>query len=84
MLTRTSYLIMALLSCAAIVSLTLAQQPPSRQQRPRVVIIGGGISGLTAAWKLKQSLGEEVDIKVVEADYRLGGRIFTIQIPKDS
>ena len=35
-----------------------------------VVIVGGGVAGLAAAWKLRHH-----DIKVLEADERIGGRI---------
>lgn len=35
-----------------------------------VVIVGAGIAGLTAAWRLRQD-----DIVVLEADHRVGGRI---------
>jgi len=35
-----------------------------------VIIIGGGIAGLTAAWELAQ---QEVDVHLVEKDYFLGG-----------
>jgi monoamine oxidase len=42
----------------------------------KIIIIGGGISGLTAAKKLLE-LGHQVTI--LEADNRLGGRIHTVQ-----
>jgi len=45
--------------------------------RPRVVIVGGGISGLATAHYLHQSLGDEVLITVVESSPRLGGKIVT-------
>jgi protoporphyrinogen/coproporphyrinogen III oxidase len=46
----------------------------------RVVVIGGGISGLSAAYHLKQESemrGHAFDITVVEADQRLGGKIIS-------
>lgn len=39
-----------------------------------VVIIGAGISGLAAAYKLKQN---GVSVTIIEARNRIGGRIFT-------
>ena len=39
-----------------------------------VVVVGGGIAGLTAAWALRDR-----DVLLVEADERVGGRIFTAQ-----
>ncbi|MGA2477293.1 MAG: protoporphyrinogen oxidase [Spirochaetia bacterium] len=42
----------------------------------RLLIIGGGIAGLAAAWEASQS-AERVDITLVERDQRLGGKIRT-------
>ncbi len=39
----------------------------------RVVVVGGGISGLTAAWQPLDSL-PDADITVVDASDRPGGR----------
>ncbi|MGQ0604082.1 MAG: protoporphyrinogen oxidase [Anaerolineales bacterium] len=45
----------------------------------RVVIIGGGIAGLAAAYRLTQkSLGPAVTL--IESDSRLGGKIFTERV----
>lgn len=44
---------------------------------PKVVVIGGGIAGLTAAFRL-QKAGMNVDL--YEARGRIGGRIFTAKI----
>lgn len=40
---------------------------------PRVAVVGGGISGLAAAWFLRQELGESADIIVVEQRDVIGG-----------
>lgn len=40
----------------------------------RVVIVGGGVTGLTAAARL---VGDPVDVTVLEAEERLGGKILT-------
>ncbi|MCC6980250.1 MAG: protoporphyrinogen oxidase [Candidatus Melainabacteria bacterium] len=47
--------------------------------RKKVVIIGGGITGLAAAFRLKYlSVGKSLDISIVEAAPRLGGVIETV------
>lgn len=45
--------------------------------RPRVAVIGGGVSGLTAAYRLRRELGEGASIVVCEAGEQLGGKIRT-------
>ena len=45
----------------------------NRQVRPRVAVIGSGISGLTAAYRLQ----EDVDITVYEKDDWVGGHTHT-------
>jgi oxygen-dependent protoporphyrinogen oxidase len=55
---------------------------PSRIQR-HVVIIGGGISGLSAAWYLQQqsqNSGMAVNFTVLEASDRWGGKILTERV----
>ncbi len=44
---------------------------------PRVVVIGSGIAGLTAAYRLKE---KKFDVQVYEAKNRVRGRIFTALI----
>lgn len=39
----------------------------------RITILGGGITGLTLAWKLRQRYGQEASITLVEKSQRLGG-----------
>lgn len=45
----------------------------------RVIIIGGGIAGLGAAYKIRRAAdeGNDVSFALVEKDERLGGKIFT-------
>jgi protoporphyrinogen/coproporphyrinogen III oxidase len=45
-------------------------------RRPRVVVVGGGITGLATAWHLR----EHAEVTVLEADARLGGQIHTIEL----
>jgi oxygen-dependent protoporphyrinogen oxidase len=51
----------------------------SGARRHRVAIVGGGIAGLAAAFRLTQ-LAPHLDLSVYEADTRLGGKIQTINI----
>ncbi|WP_166806280.1 protoporphyrinogen oxidase [Cryobacterium cheniae] len=48
--------------------------------QPRVVIVGGGISGLATAHYLHRRLGDRVHLTLVEGGARLGGKISTEQI----
>ena len=52
--------------------------PPKKM--PKVVIIGGGISGISAAHHLINSGFE--DITILEASNRIGGRIHSIDLGK--
>ncbi len=54
---------------AAIFSMT------SGFSSPKVVVVGAGIAGLTAAYRLQQ---EGFDVELYEARNRVGGRIFTV------
>jgi len=46
---------------------------------PHIVIIGGGIAGLGAAYKLRRAVdaGHQLTFTLLEKDDRLGGKIFT-------
>ncbi|MDP1835132.1 MAG: protoporphyrinogen oxidase [Chlamydiales bacterium] len=43
----------------------------------KIIILGGGISGLSTAWHLKKVHGSEVDVTILERTKRLGGWIQT-------
>jgi oxygen-dependent protoporphyrinogen oxidase len=45
--------------------------------KPRIAIVGGGISGLSAAWEILGAAGDRVDVTVLEADGRWGGKVLT-------
>ncbi|TNM64438.1 protoporphyrinogen oxidase [Streptomyces sp. NP160] len=47
--------------------------------RPRVVVVGGGVSGLAAAWALT-SRDVDVDVVVLEASPRVGGPLQTAEL----
>src|SRR5688500_2173791 len=55
-----------------------------RENAPKqVVIIGGGITGLSAAWYLGQEVarhGHRLDYTILEASGRWGGKIRTEQV----
>jgi oxygen-dependent protoporphyrinogen oxidase len=48
--------------------------------RPRVAVVGGGITGLATAYRLVRSLGSGIDVMVFEADHRLGGKVRTVEV----
>ncbi len=52
--------------------------PDAAPSNQRIAVLGGGISGLTAAWLL--SLRHQVT--VFEAEPRLGGHTFTVDVPE--
>lgn len=45
----------------------------------RVIVVGGGIAGLSAAYRLKQR-APDVAITLIESDARLGGKIITDRV----
>lgn len=52
------------------------------QHRKKIAIIGGGITGLSAAYYLQKQVREEqlpIDIYLIEASPRLGGKIQTLR-----
>ena len=51
-------------------------RPPEPRPRPRVAVVGGGITGLATAWFLR----DRADVVLLEASSRLGGRIATVEM----
>jgi oxygen-dependent protoporphyrinogen oxidase len=45
-----------------------------------VVIVGGGVSGLVTAYRLRQALGSAVRLTVLEQASRLGGKLRTVDL----
>src|SRR5260221_3412547 len=52
--------------------------PPSSSPRRKVVVIGAGMAGLTAAYELQRAGHEPI---VLEAQQRVGGRVCTLREP---
>ncbi|GAB07742.1 NAD(P)-binding protein [Gordonia amarae] len=48
--------------------------------RRSVAVVGGGVSGLTTAYRLRQALGADVSIDLYEAGGRLGGLLNTTSV----
>jgi protoporphyrinogen/coproporphyrinogen III oxidase len=46
----------------------------------RVAVVGGGISGLAAAHRLRRELGPDVEITVLELSDRIGGKLRTVDL----
>ena len=44
-------------------------------RKPKIVIVGGGTSGLAAAYTLRSKYGNKLEVVVLEAADRAGGRI---------
>ncbi|MED4206073.1 protoporphyrinogen oxidase [Neobacillus mesonae] len=51
------------------------------EEKQKVVIIGGGAAGLTAAYYLQKEIREKklpIELKLIEASHRLGGKMQTV------
>jgi oxygen-dependent protoporphyrinogen oxidase len=48
---------------------------------PRIVIIGGGITGLAAGWAVQQEAAGKADYTLIEASERWGGKVQTEATP---
>lgn len=59
---------LALASCARVV--------PRPDQEEEVIVVGAGIAGLSAAWRLRQA---GVAVRVIEAQNRCGGRMLSLR-----
>ncbi|MGI8311309.1 protoporphyrinogen oxidase [Saccharopolyspora hattusasensis] len=46
----------------------------------RIAVVGGGIAGLTAAYRLRRELGPDAEIVLLEQGDRLGGKLRTVEL----
>ena len=65
----------------AQVPLPSASAAPTEPPRQRVAVIGGGVTGLAAAWHLHVNCGDRFEVHVLEAADRLGGHAYTTTVP---
>ncbi|MFO0757619.1 MAG: FAD-dependent oxidoreductase [Byssovorax sp.] len=77
-LSRRRFLGAALLAAALSTGCSTAPAPTSIPGAGRVVVIGAGLAGLTAALDLKDA---GWDVVVLEARDRVGGRVHTLRAP---
>src|SRR5262249_12684908 len=78
---RREFLTTAALATAALSlrpTLALREQSERRGPAKKVIVVGGGLAGLSAAYELTQS-GHNVT--VLEAQLRPGGRVLTLRAP---
>ena len=70
----------ALQLIAGVGATALTAQRVFSQDAKRVVIVGAGPAGMTAAWELQKA---GADVRVFEARERAGGRMYTLRQPFD-
>ncbi len=49
-------------------------EPTDDRAVRRIAIVGGGMAGLSAAWRLSETLGTDAEITVYEQGWQLGGK----------
>lgn len=54
----------------------------SHQNPPSVAVIGGGISGLSAAWQIQRQ-APHLQLTIIESEPRLGGKVVTARLAVD-
>ncbi|MFN4284549.1 MAG: flavin monoamine oxidase family protein [Lacibacter sp.] len=75
--TRRNFLKQSLLASGGILLATPDLFSFHIGQQPKVIVIGAGFAGLAAAWQLRK---RGIDVVVLEARNRIGGRVFTYTI----
>ncbi len=77
---RKSFILQSSLAAGALLVPNLAWSFSGSSAQPKVVIIGGGFSGLAAAYKLKQ---QRISFLILESRNRIGGRVFSHKMSDD-
>jgi len=57
-----------------------APEPSGAEATPTVVVVGGGITGLAAAWALATAPAAGIRVVVLESEERLGGKLHSAEI----
>ncbi|HEY2225044.1 protoporphyrinogen oxidase [Actinomycetospora sp.] len=58
----------------------MSSADPAAPRPPRVVVVGGGVSGLAAAHRLRTLLGDAASITVLESARVLGGKLAAVDL----
>ena len=58
--------------------------PNPEENTIKIIVIGGGITGLSAAWYLQTLSDQQIEITLIEADQALGGKMITRRITSES
>lgn len=75
---RRQFLKQTIATAATVFMSAVALAKPNKATLPKIVIVGGGIAGLNAAYQLKKA-GLGWRVAVYEATARSGGRIYTLK-----
>src|SRR5918999_229303 len=76
-LTKTA-LTVAALQAHGLNALAVSDKPLKTRARKRVIVLGAGLSGLSAAYQLTKA---DHDVTILEARTRAGGRVHTLREP---
>ena len=80
MTSRRSFIKQSILAAGGLVISSSAFGNVFIGQKPRVIIIGAGFAGLSAAWELKK---KGIEFIILEARSRINGRVFSHNMNKD-
>ena len=76
--TRREFMLQGALAAAALPALLSESRAKSTGAPQRVIVVGAGLAGLSAAYELTRA-GQ--DVRVLEAQSRAGGRVLTFRDP---
>ncbi|OEU17902.1 CMAS-domain-containing protein [Fragilariopsis cylindrus CCMP1102] len=60
---------------------TTAVAESQQRRKVKVAVIGGGVTGLSAAWHLSENCNDTADVTLFESEDRLGGHAYTVPVP---